>query len=150
MRKFCAVFLVLVWMLVIFSFSKEDGNSSSSLTENIIVNTVEIISDIEPKTPQMDEAIKTLSFPLRKCAHFFMYFILGLLCSNALYQLGIKHYTLIIAASICILYAISDEVHQLFIEGRSGQISDILLDSSASLLASYIFHKCYYLRNRDL
>jgi VanZ family protein len=33
---------------------------------------------------------------------------------------------------ICILYAILDEVHQIFIPGRSGEIRDVFIDSSGS------------------
>jgi VanZ family protein len=29
----------------------------------------------------------------------------------------------------CILYAISDEVHQLFVLGRGAQVVDVLIDS---------------------
>lgn len=32
------------------------------------------------------------------------------------------------------LYAASDEIHQLFVEGRAGQISDIIVDSLGALL----------------
>ncbi|HJA34824.1 MAG TPA: VanZ family protein [Candidatus Mediterraneibacter merdigallinarum] len=31
------------------------------------------------------------------------------------------------------LYAATDEVHQLFVPGRSGQISDVILDSAGAL-----------------
>ena len=52
---------------------------------------------------------------------------------NALYIWGIRRYTTIISASLVILYAITDEVHQFYVGGRSSQISDVLLDSSAGM-----------------
>ena len=35
----------------------------------------------------------------------------------------------LLALFISFLYACSDEFHQLFINGRSGQVSDVLLDT---------------------
>ena len=54
--------------------------------------------------------------PIRKLAHFTEYLIL------------------------CILYAFTDEYHQTFINGRTGQILDVLIDSSGSLLGSGIYY----------
>lgn len=34
---------------------------------------------------------------------------------------------------ICILYAISDEVHQLFVPGRGGQVRDVIIDSAGAI-----------------
>ena len=36
------------------------------------------------------------------------------------------------------LYAVSDEIHQTFIEGRSGQVSDVILDTTGVLLGIII------------
>ena len=44
---------------------------------------------------------------------------------------------------VCALYAASDELHQLFISGRSGEIRDVVIDSIAAsigiVLISYIY-----------
>ena len=45
---------------------------------------------------------------------------------------GLK--VILLAFLICGLYAISDEIHQLYVQGRSGQVSDVLIDSSGALV----------------
>lgn len=146
LKKVVSILCVIVWMGVIFGFSNETGTSSGGLTEEIIVNVVEIVSDIKKDTKEMDKMINKLSFPLRKMAHFFVYFVLAFLIMNALITFGIRKKTIIITSLICVFYAISDEVHQLFISGRSGQVSDVLLDSSAAILSSFIFHRLIVIR----
>jgi len=48
---------------------------------------------------------------------------------------GSKRYKGIkLALLICILYAVSDEVHQLFIPGRGGQFKDVIIDSAGVLV----------------
>lgn len=140
-RKVVSVILVLLWMMIIFGFSKESGNESGSLSDNIIIAVTETVTDIKRDTKDMQNIIKKYSFFVRKCAHFTEYFILGFLVINALYICGVKRYSLIYTIVICILYAVSDEVHQLFVPGRSGQLSDTLLDSSASIFSSYLYHR---------
>ena len=97
----------------------------------------------------MQNVIELVSFPIRKCAHFFVYYVLAFLIMNALYICGIKKKTLLICGILSILYSITDEVHQLFIDGRSGQITDVLLDSSASLISAYLYHHFIILRGRN-
>ncbi|WP_051910462.1 VanZ family protein [Carnobacterium pleistocenium] len=67
---------------------------------------------------------------IRKNAHFFIYLILGGLVKYALTSTGIKGVKAIgIGLLICIVYAISDEAHQLLVPGRGGQLSDVVIDS---------------------
>lgn len=146
MRKVVSVLLVVIWMLTIFDFSNATGEKSGGLSDKIIKIGVTIFTDIEDGTEKMDEIVSYLSFPVRKCAHFFVYFVLGFLVMNALYINGVTKKTLIICGVISILYASLDEFHQTFINGRSGQISDVLLDSSGALFSSFLFHKFIIMR----
>jgi len=34
----------------------------------------------------------------------------------------------------CSLYAVTDEIHQLFVPGRSGELRDVMIDSIAALV----------------
>ena len=70
-------------------------------------------------------------------AHFTIYATLGLSVFSMFKMLIEKIkpvYTVIISTLFCLLYAISDEIHQTFVPGRSGQISDVILDTSGALL----------------
>lgn len=131
MKKKISVILVILWMILIFIMSSYSGNDSSNQS-NFIVNIISSIFNINN--------IDILSLIVRKLAHFTEYFILGLLVYNMIYNLNKKKYMSII---ICILYAISDEIHQLFVVGRSCNIIDMLIDSCGSISGVYFLYLIY-------
>ena len=49
-------------------------------------------------------------------------------------------YTLLGSLLISFIYACSDEIHQLFIPGRSGQFTDVLIDTSGALIMLLIIY----------
>ena len=77
-------------------------------------------------------------FIVRKLAHFLEFTGLSLLFNIALYQTK-KRKMLITATALTSIYAVSDEVHQLFVEGRSCQISDWVIDTAGALLGTVGF-----------
>jgi VanZ family protein len=66
--------------------------------------------------------------------------MLGILVVNALTASGVKGFKgIVIAFLICVLYAVSDEVHQLYVPGRGCQITDVLIDSGGALAGISLF-----------
>ena len=65
-------------------------------------------------------------------AHFTIYLVLGILVFLMLKEYNIKD-TIIVSLLICIIYALTDEIHQLFIVGRSGNLIDCLIDTLGSI-----------------
>ena len=55
--------------------------------------------------------------------------------------------TFIFAIILCILYAISDEIHQHFIPGRSGDLLDVGIDTMGSCLG--VWHWGYKWRMKE-
>ena len=148
-KKIISIILVLVWMGLIFSFSMQNGESSGSTSRKVIVMITETITNIKDGTEEMDRIVDKYSLFVRKGAHFFIYFVLAFLVMNSLYIWDIKTKSLIISGVICILYAISDELHQYFIAERSGNIIDVMWDSSASLISSYLYYKIVMIRGKN-
>ena len=78
-----------------------------------------------------------LTFLVRKSAHIIAYFILGILMYRAL-RINIRRWRTRTVASFallsCSLYAVTDEIHQLFVPGRSGELRDVMIDSIAALV----------------
>jgi len=70
--------------------------------------------------------------------HFVAFFFLGFFLLVSLIK-GDKRKFIIIGIIIAIVYAVSDEFHQLFVPGRNCSFSDFLLDSCGILLASFIY-----------
>ena len=110
--------LLVIWMIFIFIMSSFNGNISSNQSGSIayLIYNLFDISDTEK-----------VSLIVRKCAHVSEFFILGILVINLVSKYNVKHIYLI-SFIICVLYASSDEFHQLFVPGRSGQVTDVLID----------------------
>ena len=141
--------LVILWMAVIFLFSHQPATESSDLSSGITKTIADIITSTAPDIKLNQES---LHFFIRKCAHFGVYLILGILIANSLshYNMsGLK--VILLAFLICGLYAISDEIHQLYVPGRSGQVSDVLIDSSGGLVGilSLVAIKSWLLKKRN-
>ncbi|MCA9329471.1 VanZ family protein, partial [Candidatus Saccharibacteria bacterium] len=72
--------------------------------------------------------------------HIFMYFVLGMLVVNVLkdYKLGSKK---LIGFSILFagLYAVTDEIHQTFVSGRSAEARDVLIDTIGATLGVVLY-----------
>ena len=128
--------LVLAVMLFIFSHSAKNAEQSSKTSGEVAKTVLSVVvKDFKtlPKAEQQ-KAVDSLQFVVRKSAHFFIYLALGFLCFLAMNTYNLKLKTKFISAlTISLLYAISDEIHQLFVPGRAGQIRDVLIDFSGSL-----------------
>ena len=138
--KIIKIILVILWMILIFIFSNQPADDSSKLSDGIILKTVRFVEKIVDKDFNDEEVLEKFVKPVRKLAHFTIYLILGLLVIWMLqdYDFNIKK-QMIISVLICILYACSDEIHQLFISGRSGEIMDVFIDSLGSYIGINIF-----------
>ena len=129
MKNKRSTILILLWMLLIFIMSSFDATESTNQS-NFIVNIITNIFKIEN--------IELLSLIIRKLAHFTEYLILGFLTINMLNKNDIsKKYLLSIL--ICIIYATSDEIHQILVPGRACQIRDVLIDSIGSITGVYLY-----------
>ena len=90
----------------------------------------------------------TEDFLAHKLAHIFEYGLLTFLFFRAFYLSFRKSLTLkqhLFLAALCtIIYAATDEVHQLFVPSRSGRFQDVLIDgigiSIVVLYTKYQFH----------
>lgn len=102
---------VAVCMGVIFYLSAQDGVQSQSASGKVVMLFDFAISD---------DIIRT-------CAHCLEFAGLAVLVFNALYQ-SFGYIRPFAAFAITAAYAASDEIHQLFVEGRACQISDFFVD----------------------
>lgn len=148
-RKILTV-LTLLWMILIFVMSGADDTASrtqsGSVCRFLCKTFVEGFEELPLEEQQSLE--ESLSFPVRKCAHFTEYTILGvllILTAEAWFPAGIPAENrdgpdLLFSSGsflvrsggaflIGVLYAVTDEIHQLFVPGRAGQIRDVLIDA---------------------
>ena len=144
MKKLIKLTFIILWMAMIFFFSNQKADDSSKLSDGIIVKVANIFVDKDLSTNKKEAILEKYTTIVRKIAHFGIYLILGILVINFLCEYNIKH-IILISMLICLLYSITDEVHQLFIEGRSGEVRDVLIDSAGSLVGIYSY---YIFRNK--
>jgi VanZ family protein len=125
MKIYYKYLLLVVWMIVIFLLSNEVAQTSSGRSSAIV--------DILTQSLHLSLPEGILTFLTRKSAHIIGYFVLGMLLFNV-----VKEYTaatkriIILSILFAFVYSISDEIHQLFVPGRSGEIRDVLIDTIAA------------------
>lgn len=115
-------------MVIIFKLSGDTATLSSEKSNGVIIILNFIGVDLNSTFGEFTE------FFVRKSAHISEYFILCLLIYRALkidFQEK-KLYLLSLLGTFC--YALTDEIHQLFVPGRSGQIKDVFIDTSGGIM----------------
>ena len=133
MRRKIFLVLSILWMCVIFYMSNQPATISSNHSGNVI----NIISSIPFIGSLMNylTSINIGEFIVRKCAHMFSYCLLSILLFMSVYEKNIKK-GIIIAFIGAFLYACTDEFHQLFIPGRSGEFRDVMIDSIGGIIGT--------------
>lgn len=134
---------VVIWMLIIFSLSAQPATESNGLSKNVTKMIVEIIGKIVPfdiESSTATDLVSQFNHIIRKFAHFSVYLVLGVLVINAFRKGGISGYKLFAYSIIfCVIYAASDEIHQLFVPGRGCQLKDVIIDSLGALSGSLLY-----------
>lgn len=129
--------IVLLWMMMLFNLSSQVAEDSNRLSIGI---TEAIVKTLQKVAPEGNFDLNKLNYLLRKNAHFFAYLFLVICVISALKKSGVTGAkTYYLTLTICVLYAISDETHQLFVLGRGGHVRDVLLDSAGVLLGVGIY-----------
>ena len=110
---------------MIFLFSSQPGEESSEISNDLII---------------------------RKLGHFSEYMTLGFFSFSYLSNFFIENSkikdfkkTVILSFLFSVIYASTDEFHQTFVVGRDGNIVDVLIDSSGSLVGILLSSIVYFL-----
>lgn len=128
---------VLVWMTVIFLFSTDYFSST-----NTAPHIAPLLSILFPQLAP--EHIESIDLLMRKLGHFSEYCILALLLMRALNaefaeQSAKSRINWTIA--LVVLYAVSDELHQVFVPSRTASPWDVLIDSLGGICGTLWFHR---------
>ena len=147
--------IILSWIIGIYKLSSMNADNSSDKSTGIIgifiEDTLEItnkygITDSHPDDAKIEKASQLLNAPLRKVMHASVYFVLAfmiLFITNYLFH----NKKFLISASITILliiiFAGFDEYHQTFVDGRTGAVKDVIIDTAGGIVG-IIFYGTYY------
>ena len=139
--------LTIVWMIVIYSFSNQKAIKSTDSSQSFVRSTIIKIYrffDHDASEEKINNIVEKLDVPVRKLGHLTEFLILGILVMLTLKSYGIDDYK--IATLVCFLYSCSDEIHQLFVEGRSGNLIDVIIDVVGSVLGILLIDKVFKIK----
>ena len=141
-RKCILWILTIIWMLLIFGFSAQPATESTKLSESISSTVSEKVLAATSIPPWKHSPILTaFHIAVRKTAHFLIFAVLGMLVFLLLQSYDLSFWKAFFwMAWICMLYAVSDEIHQLFSDGRSCRVLDVILDTIGSACGALIVH----------
>jgi len=139
---------VIAWMGLIFSFSVETASESSETSGGFISFFMEKwlpgFTDLSPAV--QTAKIESVTYFVRKSAHFCIFAVLGFLTCAALRSCDVRTgRSFLFASLIGAVYAVSDEIHQTFVPGRAGMIRDVLLDTAGVLTGTAALTLILYL-----
>ena len=125
------ILLLLGTFYLIFSFSSQDseesGGKSREITEAVTKNIKFIQKSNKIEKEKVLDRIESL---IRKIAHFSIYSLVGILLMALFSTYNIsENRRIAFSLLIGVIYASTDEFHQRFIPGRSGELTDIYIDS---------------------
>ena len=133
MKRWLKIGLLIGWMCLIFMFSHQTAETSSEAS-GLIESLLSLIQFMPDTLFGLE-----LSFIIRKCAHLFEYFVLCALFINVLIDCYLPYKAGALSLIYVFMYAVTDEFHQTFISGRSGQITDVFIDTLGGLLAVSLY-----------
>lgn len=143
--------ITLAIMVVIFMLSAQDGEQSGSLSAAVARMLASVFVEGFGGMPseQQTQLITQMSWPIRKTAHATEYACLAISLVVTCWQIAVWRHEARGGAELCprriplvgvtafiiaVLYACSDETHQLLIDGRAGQVTDVLVDASGAAI----------------
>lgn len=136
------VLLILLFgtFYIIFGFSSQDGEESGGISSRVtefILEKSNTYKNIEEN--RQDEIFERTEKIIRKIAHLSIYALVGFLLMGLVSTFKLKEKTRILISLILgVLYAASDEIHQLFSPGRSAQITDVYIDTLGVLVGIFV------------
>lgn len=137
--KILWLFPVIFWMGIIFYMSQNTGTSSGSLSLKVTERFISILNVIRGDSVSEQAQMTQFLHPIiRKLAHMCEYAILLLFMVPAVgaWVKGEKKiYIYTLSFILTFLYACTDELHQLFIDGRAGRPTDVLIDAIGAAAA---------------
>lgn len=157
MNRYQHLIKILIWIPVIimafgiFGFSSQDGEESGGLSRKVsvlVIESIDHIPTIHMNPDQKEQYTKAIEYPIRKCAHMTEYAILCSFIYLAFTIDGIsKIKSRFLALCGAVVFACTDEIHQLYVPDRSGRFTDVLVDTAGCIIGLFICYLITKIRN---
>lgn len=133
--KYLPVVLLIIHCVIIFSFSAQSATESTETSTKTVEQVLDVINGDKEVTK---EDVKKAEPIVRDMAHFVLYFVLGIL-SILVFRDVKGFYRIVAALGFCVLYALTDEIHQSFSPGRTYEFKDICTDFVGSMCGVILY-----------
>lgn len=132
-KKYAAWIPAAAVMVAIFWFSAQPADVSTEMSDGVtrlLLRGAEMLGLMKLSSERVYELCVLLSTPVRKCAHITEYLVLYLTVLFALHVWGMRGKAWYrCALFLTVAYACTDEFHQVFVPGRAGRLTDVMIDS---------------------
>lgn len=125
-------------MIVIFWFSAQPSEQSGEMSNTVAIQFLDGAERVfRMNFSDVDRfwLVEKLTYPIRKCAHMTEYAVLAMLAAFFWWTMGTegkKRY--LFSFLLAVVYAGTDEFHQLFVPGREGMFIDVCIDAAGALI----------------
>lgn len=148
-RKWVFPTLVVLWALILITLSSQSYEEQSLTPILVLFNTpfwYELLDGISFMYGGSKVSVQTagvdgfLEFFIRKGAHLFVFFVFGFLMFGVWRVYRRKTWKACLGALLCVvLFAGTDEIHQMFTDGRSAMVEDVIIDTIGGFLGVLFF-----------
>lgn len=144
-KRIVLLALVIIYMVIIFAFSAQTGEESGDFSKGITIKLCYwFVSDFEHMSlEQQEHMVVNLHGTLRTLAHGteFAGLAVVVFCLLKTYSriwvLPIKNLTAVaLATLLSSMYAVTDEIHQIFVVGRACEVFDWSVDTIGAALGA--------------
>ena len=158
MKKTIKIIILLIltigWLFCIYKLSgmnsKNSNGKSTGIIGIFIEDALEItndygITDSHPDDSKLAHVSELINAPLRKVIHATVYFILAffiITVLNIIFDHDNYLLSVLLTLVISIIFAGTDEFHQTFVNGRTGQFLDVIIDSLGAF-TGIMFYSTY-------
>lgn len=142
MKKVVFIILTACWMIIIFAFSAKPAGQSTDMSMSVGKTVGKIFVSEFGTWSRSEQAqfAEKVDYPVRKVAHGVEYAVLGILLMLMFHSYDLQGTRCgVLSFAVGAVYAATDELHQLFVPGRSCQFTDVLIDSGGVLCGIMIF-----------
>ena len=134
--SFLATILCMIAIFMLSAQPATESNGNSKMIVTRLFDTSVKLSGDSITEQQKAAFVESINSIARDLMHSAVYFLLGIFAQIT--AIGVfREYFLssVITFTFCVVYGFSDEIHQLFVPGRSFQLIDLGMDSIGALVA---------------
>lgn len=154
-RRTVSLMFTVSLMALIFFFSSQNGIASGQTSNGFIKHLAELfVRSFRSLSPEEKfEYAERFQAVVRSLAHFSLYALFGFSVSVTGLSFGLKRFKVYAAEALfCLLYAVSDEIHQHFVPGRSAELTDVVIDTAGAVvgIAAFVIvcRFCLFIKRR--